>query len=99
MQDTFYVEDPAKALRPGIGAANLGEGEFYEEYLNNVKAVHEGGKFDSTGYRYKWSEEESLKLVLRTHTTAISAAMLHKLANDTRGGRTARYFSIDKVFR
>lgn len=42
------------------------------------------------------------RLVLRTHTTAISAAMLHKLAGQrTKDGRVppARYFSIDRVFR
>jgi len=33
---------------------------------------------------------------LRTHTTAISTYMLHKLALDP---RPARYFSIDRVFR
>lgn len=40
--------------------------------------------------------------MLRTHTTAISANMLHKLAaRKGPDGRTppARYFSIDRVFR
>ena len=35
-------------------------------------------------------------MVLRTHTTAISAAMLHKLAQDP---KPTRLFSIDRVFR
>ena len=34
----------------------------------------------SIGWRYKWSEEESLKLILRTHTTAVSSKMLYTLA-------------------
>src|ERR1700712_1542122 len=34
----------------------------YEEYWNNIKAVHEGDAFGSIGYRYKWSEDESLRL-------------------------------------
>ena len=68
----------------------------YKEYWDNVRAVHEGGKYGSIGYRYPWSPDESLKLVLRTHTTAISTYMLHKLALDP---RPARYFSIDRVFR
>ncbi|KAF3483902.1 phenylalanyl-tRNA synthetase alpha chain [Arthroderma uncinatum] len=68
----------------------------YEEYWNNVHAAHETGFRGSIGYRYPWSEEESLRLVLRTHTTAVSAYMLQKLAQDP---RPARYFSIDKVFR
>jgi phenylalanyl-tRNA synthetase alpha chain len=68
----------------------------YEAYWKNVKDVHEGGVFGSIGYRYKWSEDESLRLVLRTHTTAISTWCLHRLAEDP---RPARYFSIDRVFR
>jgi len=64
--------------------------------------VHQDGKYGSIGYRYPWSGDESLRLVLRTHTTAVSANMLHKLAG-VKGpdGRppAARYFSIDRVFR
>lgn len=71
----------------------------YKQYWDNVRKVHEGEDgttYGSIGYRYPWSEDESLKLVLRTHTTAISAYMLHKLSLDP---RPARYFSIDRVFR
>jgi phenylalanyl-tRNA synthetase alpha chain len=46
--------------------------------------------------RYNWKEDESLRLVLRTHTTAVSTWALHRLAEDP---RPARYFSIDRVFR
>ncbi|KAK5552339.1 Phenylalanyl-tRNA synthetase, beta subunit, cytoplasmic [Exophiala xenobiotica] len=68
----------------------------YKQYWDDVKAVHQDGKFGSIGYRYPWSADESLRLVLRTHTTAISTYMLHKLALDP---KPARYFSIDRVFR
>jgi phenylalanyl-tRNA synthetase alpha chain len=68
----------------------------YKQYWDDVRAVHQDGKFGSIGYRYPWAEEESLRLVLRTHTTAISTYMLHKLALNP---RPARYFSIDRVFR
>ncbi|KAF2196077.1 hypothetical protein GQ43DRAFT_476644 [Delitschia confertaspora ATCC 74209] len=68
----------------------------YEQYFQNVKDVHEKGAFGSIGYRYPWSEDECLKLVLRTHTTAVSTWVLHRLAEDP---RPARYFSIDRVFR
>jgi phenylalanyl-tRNA synthetase alpha chain len=68
----------------------------YKKYWENIRAVHQDGKYGSIGYRYPWSADESLKLVLRTHTTAISAYMLQKLALDP---RPARYFSIDRVFR
>ncbi|CCE62694.1 hypothetical protein TPHA_0D00500 [Tetrapisispora phaffii CBS 4417] len=85
LQDTFYIKDPSKSDLPED-----------KVYMNNIKAVHEEGKFDSIGYRYNWKAEESQKLVLRTHTTAISAAMLHKLAKDP---KPTRLFSIDRVFR
>ncbi|ODV88479.1 hypothetical protein CANCADRAFT_33061 [Tortispora caseinolytica NRRL Y-17796] len=85
LQDTFYIKDPVRADEPED-----------KQYLNNVKRVHEGGAFDSIGYRYDWSAEETLKLVLRTHTTATSGRMLHALAKDP---KPVRYFSIDRVFR
>lgn len=85
LQDTFYLKDPL--------TADLPEDKVY---MNNIKAVHENGKYDSIGYRYNWKEQESQKLVLRTHTTAISVAMLHELAKDP---KPTRLFSIDRVFR
>lgn len=100
LQDTFYISDPKRADPP---RATSGEDKAdYKTYWDNVRAVHEGGKFGSIGYRYPWAEEESLRLVLRTHTTATSTAMLHKLAQKKGpDGRPppARYFSIDRVFR
>lgn len=85
LQDTFYLKNPALADKPED-----------KQYLENVHAAHETGAYGSLGYRYPWKPEESQRLVLRTHTTAISAAMLHKLAQDP---KPARYFSIDRVFR
>lgn len=35
----------------------------YEEYFQNVRQVHESGKYGSIGYRYPWSEDESLRYV------------------------------------
>ncbi|KAK3302263.1 tRNA synthetases class II core domain (F)-domain-containing protein [Chaetomium strumarium] len=99
LQDTFYVSDPPKAGRPAPVSAD--DKQDYEAYFQNVRQVHESGKYGSIGYRYPWSEDESLRLVLRTHTTSVSAAMLHKLAGHKQDGRVrpARYFSIDRVFR
>ncbi|TGZ84233.1 phenylalanyl-tRNA synthetase subunit beta cytoplasmic [Ascodesmis nigricans] len=91
LQDTFYTSDPVAASMP-TGP----DGKVLQEYWDNVRAVHENGKFGSIGYRYPWSPDESLRLVLRTHTTAISAGMLHKLAENP---GPARFFSIDRVFR
>lgn len=111
MQDTFFISDPPKADLPQGDTPDsqppykdsLSEprqeknmSRNYGEYWNNVREVHENGKYGSIGYRYAWREEESLRLVLRTHTTATSTYMLYKLAAKP---QPARYFSIDRVFR
>ncbi|XXG99110.1 subunit of tubulin prefoldin [Hypoxylon texense] len=100
LQDTFYISDPKAADVPR--ATSSEDTKDYAAYWDNVKAVHQDGKYGSIGYRYPWSEDESLRLVLRTHTTAISANMLHKLAAKRSPDGSippARYFSIDRVFR
>jgi len=91
--------DPSTSLKPA------------EDYYKRVATVHEKGGYGSIGYRTPWSDEESHKLLLRTHTTASSAAMLYKLAAKCRdetgtstaaegdGFRPAKLFSIDRVFR
>ena len=50
------------------------------DYLERVKTMHEKGGHGSIGWRYDWSEAESRKNILRTHTTAVSSRMLYKLA-------------------
>ncbi|KAK0509301.1 hypothetical protein JMJ35_008672 [Cladonia borealis] len=110
-QDTFFISDPPFADKPREDpqhTQHLPNGSIqdsvtkpapkqdYEQYWKNVKEVHQEGKYGSIGYRYPYNEDESLKLVLRTHTTAISTYMLYKLAANP---RPARYFSIDRVFR
>ncbi|CAH6721945.1 phenylalanine--tRNA ligase alpha subunit [[Candida] jaroonii] len=85
LQDTFYLKDPVRGDEPED-----------KEYMKNVQQVHQEGKYGSIGYRYPWKLEESLRMVLRTHTTAISASMLKQLADDP---KPCRLFSIDRVFR
>lgn len=55
------------------------------EYYKRVATVHEKGAYGSVGYRSPWSDAESKKLLLRTHTTASSTHMLYKLAARCRG--------------
>lgn len=84
--DTFFVSDPATS------------NDFPSEYLERVKKVHSEGGFGSYGYRYQWKLEEAQKNLLRTHTTAVSARMLYKIAQK-KPFRPVKYFSIDRVFR
>ncbi len=51
--------------------------------MERVKKVHSFGGYGSIGYGYDWKVEEAEKLLLRTHTTAVSSAMLYKLAQVT----------------
>lgn len=90
LQDTFYLSgtvlpkhcffsnsrlyvDPKHSLPPN------------PDYYQRVSRVHEHGGYGSVGYRAPWSDEESHKLLLRTHTTASSAKILYKLAARCRG--------------
>ncbi|EKD04546.1 phenylalanine-tRNA ligase [Trichosporon asahii var. asahii CBS 8904] len=87
LQDTFYVADPVKADIPD------------EPYYERVAKTHEVGGYGSIGYRAPFSRLESEKLLLRTHTTSVSTAMLYKIANQPGGFKPAKLFSIDRVFR
>ncbi|KAG8969412.1 Phenylalanyl-tRNA synthetase, beta subunit, cytoplasmic [Tulasnella sp. 419] len=87
LQDTFYVSDPPASLPP------------VQDYYEKVAKVHEFGGYGSTGYRAPWSEADSRKLLLRTHTTASSAHLLYRLANRKGGFKPVKMFSIDRVFR
>jgi phenylalanyl-tRNA synthetase alpha chain len=58
------------------------------DFVSSVKTIHE------KSYGSDWTEEESSRAILRTHTTASTARNLYKLK-----GQDIKYFSIDKVFR
>jgi len=85
--DTFFISDPSTTTL------------FNQEYVEKVKEIHSNGGFGSQGYGYDWKPEEAMKNLLRTHTTAVSARMLYKLANQKCGFKPSKYFSIDRVFR
>jgi phenylalanyl-tRNA synthetase alpha chain len=89
--DTFFMKEPCVTLR------------VPEDYYERVRETHEsGGGFGSTGYGCNFKREEAMKNLLRTHTTAISAQMLYKVALDVQecgSFHPKKYFSIDRVFR
>lgn len=62
--------------------------------VDNVKKAHESGLDNSKGWQYKWDEKEAKRVVLRTHTTALSAKKLYGLKNIP-----GKYFAIGKCFR
>lgn len=69
----FNTSDPSTSLPPP------------QDYYKRVAKVHEHGDYGSKGYQAPWSDAESHRLLLRTHTTATSAHMLYKLAAKCRG--------------
>jgi phenylalanyl-tRNA synthetase alpha chain len=83
MQDTFFVS----------GLADLPDAQL----VKRVKAMHEhGGDTESTGWGYHWDAKEARKLVLRTHTTVLSAKTLAALKESE---LPAKFFSVGKCFR
>jgi len=84
--DTFFISDPQTSNR------------FPEDYKKRVEKVHSKGGFGSQGYGYDWKIEEASKNLLRTHTTAVSARMLYRCAQQS-SFVPQKLFSIDRVFR
>lgn len=96
LNDPHRPKSAPPASSSSSSSANPGKPLDYQQYWDNIREVHQDGKYGSVGYRYPWSADESLRLVLRTHTTSVSTYVLHKLAANP---RPARFFSIDRVFR
>lgn len=82
MQDTFFVN--RKIDLPD------------KKIVASVKKSHEQGTTGSKGWRYKWSEEEAKRMVLRTHTTCLSAQTLSKLKETD---LPKKFFAIGWSFR
>ncbi len=83
MQDTFYLKNPKQGKLPS--------------FFKKIKDVHEnGGDTGSKGWQSVWSEERAKELLLRTHTTVLSAQTINKLKKED---LPAKFFSVGKVFR
>lgn len=83
MQDTFFIKSKEALLPAG-------------KIVNEVKKAHETGISESKGWNYPWKEKDAKKLVLRTHTTGLSARTLSTLKESD---LPAKFFAIGKVFR
>lgn len=85
MQDTFFINKKIKQ-----------EDLANKELVKSVKKAHEIGVAGSKGWQYNWDEDEAKKLVLRTHTTCLSA---ETLANLKPKDLPAKFFALGKCFR
>ncbi len=82
MQDTFFLSQKT---------------ELPEKRLTeSVRLSHEKGVSGSKGWNYNWNEEEGKRMVLRTHTTVLSA---RTLADTKKEDFPKKYFAIGKCFR
>lgn len=85
-QDTFYLENPSRTTVP-------------RQLFDKVREVHEtGGNTGSKGWRYSFSRAETEQLMLRTHTTALSAQTLWAI-KEGRAKMPGKYFTVSRVFR
>jgi len=82
MHDTFFIGKTTELPEKKI--------------LEAVRKSHEKGVGGSKGWGGKWNEEEAKKLVLRTHTTCLSAQIL---ANLKKEDFPSKFFAIGKCFR
>lgn len=90
MQDTFY-------LLTADGKAAY-DSKIDPVVFKEVKAAHEnGGETGSLGWRYEFSKEETEKMLLRTHTTVLSAQTLDKIKKGEL--KPGKYFSVNTVYR
>lgn len=85
----FQPQDhPARDLADTFYLEGESDEKINEQMINRVKRQHE------KSWKYKWKLEEAKKLVLRTHTTVLSARTLA----DVKQG-AGKFFSIGRVFR
>ncbi len=82
MQDTFFLDK--QTTLPD------------KKLVKAVQESHETGVEGSKGWQYSWDEEDAKKLVLRTHTTCLSAQTLAKLNPEEIPGK---FFAVGKCFR
>jgi len=83
MQDTFFVDKKVELPED-------------KKLVEVVKKAHEVGIEGSKGWGYNWDEEIAKQLVLRTHTTSLSAIELTKLSEKD---LPVKLFALGKNFR
>ncbi len=82
MHDTFFINKRAELPD--------------KKLVKSIKNSHEKGVGGSKGWQYEWNPEVAKQMVLRTHTTPLSAIELSKLKKEN---LPAKFFAIGKCFR
>ncbi|MFA4960298.1 MAG: phenylalanine--tRNA ligase subunit alpha [Candidatus Pacearchaeota archaeon] len=89
MQDTFFLKNIEGSL-PEFSRKD-------RNFVDEIKKAHEKGLDGSRGWQYDWNEDDAKKVVLRTHTTCLSAKKLKEIGE--KGEFPAKYFALGKCFR
>ncbi|MCY0867845.1 MAG: phenylalanine--tRNA ligase subunit alpha [Desulfurococcus sp.] len=85
----FQAQDhPAREIHDTFFLETSLKGKIDPRLLEKAGRVHEAG------WRYKWSPERALRLVLRSQTTAVTVRAIYE-----RGEGEYRIFTIDRNFR
>ena len=89
--DALFVpqDHPAREMQDTFFVAGKKPIEM-REFIEKVKKSHE------ENWKYKWNLRDAEKLVLRTHTTVLSALTLANLKKENIPGK---YFAVGKNFR
>jgi len=83
MMDTFYLAHPKEGRLPR------------KNFVEAVAKTHENGWITrSRGWQYKWDPQEAKRLIMRTHTTAVT---IHYLAEHREP--PVKVFSVDRIYR
>jgi phenylalanyl-tRNA synthetase alpha chain len=83
MMDTFYLAQPKEGKLPR------------KNFVEAVAKTHENGwTTGSRGWQYKWNPQEAKRLIMRTHTTAVT---IHYLAEHREP--PVKVFSVDHIYR
>ena len=83
MMDTFYLAQPKEGKLPR------------KNFVDAVAKTHENGWITgSRGWQYKWDPQEAKRLIMRTHTTAVT---IHYLAEHREP--PVKVFSVDRIYR
>lgn len=85
----FQAQDhPAREIHDTFFLKTTLKAKANPELMNRAKSIHEAG------WNYAWNPERTLRLVLRSQTTAVTARAIY-----SRGGGEYRVFTIDRNFR
>lgn len=91
----FQAQDhPSREIHDILIVDGLADLSMFKDVVERIRYVHEkGGSVGSTGWGYGWSQEKASRLILRSHTTAVTARAL--IGKDP----PARFYAIARVFR